>query len=179
MTGNRGFLMQAKGIFVGVALAMLLIANSAQAQSIPSLQRLCGNDDSKESMDACTAIIEWSHGRPAAKKLAEAYTNRGNIYADKGETDKAIADFTHAINLDPTRDDAFAARGVQYYNQGDYKHAVADFDAAIRLDPSDADDWAWRSRAKGHLGDADGANADLVHALELNPGVEQDMSDEQ
>lgn len=169
--------MRVKFIFVGVALAMLVVAGSAQAQSLFQLQRVCSNDDTDESMRACTAMIEW--GKPMSpKRLADAYANRGNDYADRSMPEKAIADYTAAIKRDPTRDDAFAGRGIQYYQSHDYKRAVADFDAAIRLNPSEAVDWAWRARAKGHLGDADGANADEAHALQLDPSVEQNMSDD-
>jgi len=169
--------MRGISVFVGVALAMLVVAGSAQAQSLFQLQRWCSTDDSDESMKACTAIIEW--GRPMSpKRLADAYVNRGNDYAGRSMPEKAIADYTAAIKRDPTRDDAFAGRGIQYYQSHDYKHAVADFDAAIKLNPGEAVDWAWRSRAKGQLGDANGANADMAHALELDPQVGQDMSDE-
>jgi|SRR5690348_8769329 len=168
--------MRGISVFVGVAVAMLVVVGSAQAQSLFQLQRWCSNDNSDESMKACTAIIEW--GRPMApKRLADAYVNRGDDYADRSMPEKAIADYTAAIKRDPTRDDAFAGRGIQYYKSQDYKHALADFDAAIKLNPDVAVDWAWRSRTKGQLGDADGANADEAHALQLNPQVEQDMSD--
>lgn len=169
--------MRVKGIFVGVALVMLAVCGTAQADSLGQEWRGCASDDAGRSIPACTAIIEWSHGRPSAKELAQAFLYRGNGYADRGDTDKAIADYTAAIGRDATLGDAFAGRGAQYYKAGDYKRAVADLDAAIRLDPSNADSWAWRSRAKGQLGDADGANADEAHALQLDPGVEQDMPD--
>lgn len=169
--------MRVKGVFFNVVLATLVVAGSAQAQSIFQFQRVCSNDDTDESMQACTAIIEW--GKPMSpKRLADAYVNRGNDYADRDMAEKAIADFTQAIKRDPTRDDAFAGRGIQYYKSRDYKHALADFNAAIKLNPDVAVDWAWRSRTKGQLGDADGANADEAHALQLDPQVEQDMSDE-
>lgn len=176
MIGNRGLSMRVKFIFVGVALAILVVCGDAQAASLAQEWKWCESDDASRSIDACTTIIDSNH-RPPAKRLSEAYANRANGYADRGRIDEAIEDFTHAINFDPTRGDAFAGRGVLYYKAGDYKHAVADLDAAIRLDPSNADSWAWRSRAKGQLGDADGANADEAHALQLDPDVEKDMSD--
>jgi len=166
------------GIFAGVALAMLVIAGSAKADSISQELRWCGYDDSDRSLAACTAVIQWSHGRPPAKDLAEAYTYRANIYVDRAETEKAIADFTRAIKHDPTQADPFVGRGMLYYAQGDYKHALPDFDAAVRLDPNEATDWAWRARAKGRLGDADGANADMARAHQIDPQVEDDMPEE-
>lgn len=164
-------------ILTCVAVAALVVGTDAQAQSLVQLGKWCASGEPDRSIAACTDIIEWSHGRPSAKSLAEAYLNRGNAYAERSLIEKAIADFGHAIDLDPARDDAFVGRGMQYFNLQDYKRAVADLDAAIRLNPGEALYWAWRGRAKGQLGDADGANADLVHAHELDPQVENDMPD--
>jgi lipoprotein NlpI len=33
--------------------------------------------------------------------LDDAYTNRGNLYADKGEKDLALNDYNQAIKLNP------------------------------------------------------------------------------
>jgi|SRR5665213_2878645 len=169
--------MRGISVFAGVALALLVVASSAQAQGLRRQWRLCGNDDSERSIDACSAIIESGRKTQTEKILAEAYTYRGNSYADKGETAKAIADYDQAIKHDPTRDDAFAGRGVQYYSLHDYQHAKQDLDAAIRLDPDSALVWAWRSRAKQRLGDTSGANADMLHAHSLDPDVENDLPD--
>lgn len=170
--------MRVKFLLAGVALAALLIGGNAWADSLGQEWRGCASDDADKSIHACTAIIQWSHGRPSSKELAQAYLNRGNGYADRGDNDKAIADYTAAIHRDATLGNAFAARGVLYYKAGNFKQAVADLDAAIRLDPTSADSWAWRSRAKGQLGDANGANADEAHALQLDPSVLDNMSDD-
>lgn len=170
--------MRLKFIFVGVALATLVVGGNAWADSLGQEWRGCASDDAERSIPACTAIIQWSHGRPSAKELAQAFMYRGNGYADQGDNDKAIADYTAAIRRDATLANAFFGRGVLYCKAGDYKHAVADLDAAIRLDPTNADSWAWRSRAKGQLGDANGANADEAHAIQLDPSVIDNMSDD-
>ncbi|GEM_PF-6624575 len=164
-----------KGIVAWVALAASAFGATAHAQGLPRQWRWCGSDDSRRSMDACSAIIDSGRRTQNDRSLAEAYANRGGIYADQGETQKAIADYTQAIRLNPRRDDVFMSRGILYYESGDYRHALADFDAAIRLNPGEAVNWAWRSHAKGHLGDADGANADMAHALALDPQVEDNV----
>ncbi|MDE1903918.1 MAG: tetratricopeptide repeat protein [Alphaproteobacteria bacterium] len=170
--------MRVKFMFVGVALATLVVGGNAWADSLAQEWRGCGSGDARRSIPACTAIIQWSHGKPSAKELAQAYLYRGDGYADRGDNDKAIADYTAAIHRDATLANAFFGRGVLYCKAGDYKRAVADFDAAIRLDPTNADSWAWRSRAKGQLGDANGANADEAHAIQLDPSVIDNMSDD-
>ena len=57
-------------------------------------------------------------------------------YGQKGDHDKAIADFTEAIRHNPD----FAAncicnRGIAYEKKGDHDKAIADFNEAIRLNP--------------------------------------------
>src|SRR5579883_2765865 len=103
--------MRVKFILVGVAFVLLAVSGSARADSLGQEWRGCASDDADKSIPACTAIIQWSHGRPSAKELAQAYLNRGNGYADRGDTDKAIADYTAAINRDATLGGAFFARG--------------------------------------------------------------------
>ena len=48
----------------------------------------------------------------STRKYAEAYRNRGFAYEEKGELDKAIADYTEAIRLNPKDAAAFFGRGV-------------------------------------------------------------------
>jgi len=54
------------------------------------------------------------------------------------DCDKALADFTEAIRLDPLLDDAncFALRGEIYLSRKEYDRAIADFATALRIDPN-------------------------------------------
>jgi tetratricopeptide (TPR) repeat protein len=54
----------------------------------------------------------------------------------KGDYDRAIADLTEAIRLDPKYVWAYASRGEAYRMKGDYDRAIADLTEAIRLDPN-------------------------------------------
>jgi tetratricopeptide (TPR) repeat protein len=72
--------------------------------------------------------------------LARAYSDRGNAYLCKGEYDKAGADCSEAIRLNPTDATAYANRGTAYLCKGEYDKAIANSTEAIRLDPTLA--WA-------------------------------------
>ena len=75
--------------------------------------------------------------RPSSSipRNAVAYFNRGNVYDQMGEHDRAIADYTEAIKLDPTDPDIFNNRGQAYDTKGEYDLAIADYTQPIRLEP--------------------------------------------
>ena len=61
---------------------------------------------------------------------------RGNAWDDvRHDQDKAIADYSEAISLNPDDLVAFNDRGVVWREKGNINRAIADYDEAIRLDP--------------------------------------------
>jgi tetratricopeptide (TPR) repeat protein len=79
-------------------------------------------------------------------EIAEDFSGFNSIYGDsktiteeqKAGYNKAIADYSQAISLDPNLAGAYKVRGVAYINIGDYDRAIADCNQAIRLDPNNA-----------------------------------------
>ena len=69
-----------------------------------------------------------------------AYNNRGVAYKKilNPDYDKAISDFTRAIDLAPDYVEAYNNRGEAYMTKPDpdYDKAIQDFDRALELDPS-------------------------------------------
>jgi tetratricopeptide (TPR) repeat protein len=61
------------------------------------------------------------------------YYGRGWSYCQKGEFDKAIADYTEAIRLDPQQAQLRYGRGWSYKKKGAYDKAIADFVQAKKL----------------------------------------------
>ena len=108
-------------------------------------------------------------GDPRNPTSAAAYHQRGLIWKSKGETDKAIADFTDAIRLDPKDASLYVDRGGAFHDKDEIDKAIADQTAAIRIDPQHA--WAYAYRAGGWLkkNDFDKAIADLTEALRISP----------
>jgi Flp pilus assembly protein TadD len=49
---------------------------------------------------------------------------------------KAVAEFSHSLNLDRYDAITLSNRGRAYARMGDYDKAVADFEAAAKIDPS-------------------------------------------
>jgi tetratricopeptide (TPR) repeat protein len=87
----------------------------------------------------------------------------------KAVYDRAIADFSQAITLDPDNKDAYKERGRAYAHKGDPDKAIADFNQAIRLDPKYTAAYANRGDAWRGKGDLDKAIADYTQAITLDP----------
>jgi tetratricopeptide (TPR) repeat protein len=99
---------------------------------------------------------------------------RGNAYAQMGQTDRAIRDYDHAIKLDPHditalwRAAPFLGRGNLYAKTGQYDRAIQDYDEAIRLSPNDALAFSARGDAFRALGQQDRAVRDFAEVKRLN-----------
>jgi tetratricopeptide (TPR) repeat protein len=64
-------------------------------------------------------------------KLADALFNRGTVYLQRAEYDRAIADYTAVTRQNPKDILALAARGQAWSSKEDYKRSQADFEAAL------------------------------------------------
>jgi len=66
---------------------------------------------------------------------AKEYSDRGGNYLDIGQPEKAIADFTKAVELDPEYAYAWANRGITYAHQKNVAAANDDLNKAEEIDP--------------------------------------------
>lgn len=64
------------------------------------------------------------------------YLQRGESFSDAHQYDRAIADYTMAIQLKPDYAEAYNDRGFAYYLKGDAERAIADYTRAIELRPN-------------------------------------------
>jgi lipoprotein NlpI len=123
--------------------------------------------DPSTMISACSHIIDSNGG--TMHKRAVAFTNRAAAYLNTGENDRAIADASDAIRLDPKIATAYNNRAAAYKNKGDNDRAIADANEAIQLDPKYA--VAYRNRAAAYVqkGDNERAIADYSEAIRFNP----------
>lgn len=98
-----------------------------------------------------------------------ANLERGKTYLQKDDNDRALADFTKAIELDPEGANAYNQRGIAYGNKGDFDRAIADFDKAIQLNPRLRNAHNNRGLAFSRKGDEARATADFEKEKELYP----------
>lgn len=91
-------------------------------------------DDMDKAASACAAVID--NEKAAKPDLIKALIARGALYARHGQIDRAIADDSRALELDPMLADVFNARGELWLKKGDKPKAVQDFGAALKIDPN-------------------------------------------
>jgi tetratricopeptide (TPR) repeat protein len=97
-----------------------------------------------------------------------AFITRGISHEGLGDYDKAIEDYTTALNLDPRSSLAHQNRGNTYVEKGDLNAALADFSRSIKLNPDSAAVWNSRAFVWCSLSNFDAALSDCARAVQLN-----------
>ena len=92
------------------------------------------------------------------------YCNRGLLYVQRNEPDKAIADYNRALQLKPDLVAAYDGRGNAYAKKKDFPHAIEDFNHAAELDPGQSRTYYSRAGTYKEM-------HDWQHARERLPAV--------
>ncbi len=67
------------------------------------------------------SITLWSNVLQQFPNVGVALNNRGNIYGkEKGDLDRAMADFNRSIQYDPMYENAYVNRGIVYCLRGQF-----------------------------------------------------------
>jgi len=104
--------------------------------------------------------------------FADAVLMRGRANDYDGKIDRAIADFTHVLELRPNDTAALLARGRAWLDLKDYQSAIGDANRALGIDSRLAGGYNLRGVARRILGDPRGALEDFTRAVELSPGTD-------
>jgi Flp pilus assembly protein TadD len=120
---------------VTIASTLLLVFSAISASAADkSVWDKCNQTRNRDaSIAACTQIVP-APGETASD-LAIAYSIRGGAHQAEGDSDRAIEDFTKAIELNPQDAKAYVRRGNVYQVNGDSDHAIADYNKAIEINP--------------------------------------------
>jgi len=104
------------------ALLITLIVVSAPCAALAQIDqdwKSCKAEDPDDAtVSACTHLIETNELGPNDR--AVAYCHRGAAYWRKGDSDKALADESKAIEINPEFADAYMTRGAFFVDTGDY-----------------------------------------------------------
>jgi Caspase domain/Tetratricopeptide repeat/TPR repeat len=145
-----------------LVLLMVFVCGSTAAQADAA-------SDCKQSEDrdleirGCTTVIQQN------PRNSIAYVNRGIAYENKGEHDRAIADFNKAIEINPKYALAYNNRGWVYCMKAEYDRAISDASVAISLDPKVKNFYHTRGEVFRAQGTYDRALSDFNQALSLDP----------
>jgi len=100
---------------------------------------------------------------------AEEHLNKGVKHLDEGDYDRAIGEFSKAIELRPGYAIQYNNRGNAHFFKDDYDRAIADYCRAIEKKPDYANAFFNRGNAYYSKGDWDKAIDDFGRAMELQP----------
>jgi tetratricopeptide (TPR) repeat protein len=156
----------------GVALAAMLAAGPALAQTRADDALKCAGPNADAKIAGCSALIAGGEGNPL--DLAIVYYNRAAGHEAKNELGGALADYSKAIELDPADAELHAVRGWVEQRMGRRDGAIADYSRAIALSP-DGDQvymlnaYFRRSELYEQMRLYDRALADLDREIALQP----------
>ena len=157
-------------------LAMGIAATWAAIATVANADHFSYRDDSQcadtpnaeTAIAACTRLYESGTLGPSNRAIALG--NRGAAAKFLGRYDRAMADFTLAMGLDPRNPRYFCQRGDALRRRGVLRDAIADYNAALtRASDSIC---AYQGRAQTYLaqGNTQQALADIARALRSKPG---------
>ncbi len=113
---------------------------------------------------ACSEIIAKHND------FADAYFIRAWALRERNQAERALTDFTRAIELRPTQQPAYySQRALTYVRLRDFDRAFVDYNKAIELNPRSPTFHNDRGAAYLDLKDYSRALADFNRAIELDP----------
>ena len=95
--------------------------------------------------------------------------NAGNAHYQQQDYDRAIADYSEAIRIEPSNAGALTNRGHAWYCKQQHDRAIADYSQAIAVDAKFHHAYSGRGSAWLAKGDFDRALADFTNAVALDP----------
>ncbi len=111
----------------------------------------------------------WNDNVAKTPNLSRALMNRGVLYANLGQWDNALEDYSKALKNDPENSKANYNCGVAYANLRQWDKATAYYSRALGIDPKYKDAYYNRGVAYANLGLWDNAIADFSAAIEIDP----------
>lgn len=161
---------QLSNIFGQIIFTVLVIGTiSVFAQENENLKRGKELFDA-EKYDEAIAVLNKCAVVADKQIKGECLIARGEAFAKKFSSQKAVADFTAAILLNPKDDKSYFARARFYYRDEQSRKALPDFNKAIALNPTNAEAFYLRGIVLGDYDDKQKPIDDFTMVIKLNPG---------
>lgn len=126
-------------LFFAITIPLAIFLGKAPGGKSQDLERFdngiqaLADENYDEAIELFTIILEQVN--LPADKLLLSYYNRGNAWFKKGDYDKAITDYTFALQLDPNHIDSLNNRSDAYKEKGMLPEAMADLNRIIAISP--------------------------------------------
>jgi tetratricopeptide (TPR) repeat protein len=111
----------------------------------------------------------WTHTLACTVNNATAHNNLGNVLAQSGRVDEAIAHFQQALHIQPDSAEANCNLGDAYIRNGQVDEAIACFQKAIDIQPDLVGAYSNLGAALLQRGRVDEAIACLQKAIDIQP----------
>ncbi len=121
--------------------------------------------------DAMRKGLDGENRKFALQLSAWALNRRGQIRADLGQRDVAVADFRAALEFDPQCWRALHNRGVTFAQGGQFAEAFDDVTKVIQINPQFAKAFSNRATLYVQAGDFEKALSDFQSALAIDPAM--------
>ena len=165
-----------KFIFLGLmALAVTLAFTSCEASMQDSENEQLYVDSNKNYQEYDTIIQETSEKIRLNPKDVLNYSARSAAYFYKLDYDRAIADVSEAIRIDPYFNEGYLyfLRAYYYIEKGDYDHFITDFNELLKLDFINLDSfYCWCGYVYFIKEDYYSAISNLSESIRLDPNKE-------
>ena len=102
-------------------------------------------------------------------RIPAAFQHRGQVLAEKRESERALADFNYSLKLNPKFAAAYNSRGNIYYSRGEKALAYNDFLTAVKFGSNESTSHNNLGYLLTQKGDYAGALRHLNEAIRLNP----------
>ncbi len=96
-------------------------------------------------MEETSLNLGGNHRRSEEPRDAIGFHARGNRYSRNGAYERAIEDYSRALEMDSAFAEAYYDRGFSFYEVGLYEEAISDLSRAIELNPEAAHYYGQRS----------------------------------
>jgi tetratricopeptide (TPR) repeat protein len=107
---------------------------------------------------------------------AYVYFYIGNCNSFIKEYERAISDYTKALEINPKLAEVYYNRGATYSRKQEYDKAISDYTKSLEINPKLAEAYGNRGATYFHKQEYDKAIADYTKALEINPKLTKTYS---
>src|SRR5438874_3322273 len=169
---KMGALGRTEGKPVSFYVEVIPLGEKPAARAVAVGARLIRDPDGSVSYTWESDEKQMAKSPPASATPDASYgdlVNRGIEKAKNGDLDAAIADFDHAMKLNPKDDAPYYNRAQARRLKNDTAGAIADYTKAIALGSTNPAAYNNRGNARAENKDRDGAIADYTRAIELKP----------